>query len=468
MTCEDYQKTKQKKCAFYELLTCICYAILRKMYSSIHLYHNVKRCFMNENSNFLNLSKELPQDYKLSKYNLYLDESQKIVYNLVTQAVAEFNCLELNAKELYELLDAGFIVKSDDDELIRLKKEYESREVLSDCFHLIIAITLNCQFKCFYCYENHAESYMSDDIKEALVSLVERKAAEGRNISIVWYGGEPLLDFDLIEELTYSFKRICDKNNVEYMAAIISNGLLFDDTKISKVDKLSIKSVQITLDGMREVHEKRRPTTASNNAFNQIFANIIKLNKKTNTCVRLRINVDRTNIDSAHELLEYCSDSGLHDIDLTLGMMKTFGCGHMCSSCEKTVFSMEEFSEEFIRFRNHAKSLGFFNAIDKMIPEYKVNACTLDSPDAYVIDPNGDVYKCISQVGHKEDSIGNLKIGFDEMAHKAYDIFELKRCTTCQYFPICKGGCLINNIKTDECNIWKYITERLMIDDLKE
>ena len=130
---------------------------------------------------------------------------------------------------------------------------------------------------------------------------------------------------------------------------------------------------------------------------------------------------------------------------------------------------MREFADEFMRFKEHLINNGFYHAVEKMMPEYKVNSCTMDAPDSYVIDPDGYVYKCISKVGQKECSIGNVKEGFNEKAHLLLDAFDSEMCEKCKYFPICKGGCLINNRGDHkECNIWKFITESLLMADIDQ
>ena len=157
---------------------------------------------------------------------------------------------------------------------------------------------------------------------------------------------------------------------------------------------------------------------------------------------------------------------GLQNIDANLGMMKEFGCDH-CSTCKNSLFSMKEFSEEYLLFRDRAEELGFHIATSKMSPGYKVNSCIMDAPNAYVIDPLGDVYKCISQVGRPEYSIGNVQTGFDDCSHTRYNPFENAVCSNCRYFPICKGGCLLNNKgQTRECNVWRFITESLILREI--
>lgn len=424
---------------------------------------------MNGYKCFLTMPEKMACTYKFSQYNIYLDESRGLVYNTRTQAVSEFDNHTLDINDALELVDCGFIVPIDIDELDEIRGEYEERSRISNEFHLILAITLDCQFRCVYCYESHPKVYMTEDVKTAITGAVKDYAVAGKDISIVWYGGEPLLDFESIRMLSSRFIDICNKYGVKYHASMISNGYLFSLESIAELEDLRIESVQITLDGMEDVHEQRRPLMNEGSSFDRIVQNMKNIKMNTNVDVHLRINVDKSNIESAYELVQYCSFAGLDNIDVNLGMMKVFGCDHACGTATANLFTMKEFAEEFLRFRDHIEKLGFEKAVKKMVPEYKINSCTMDAPNAYVIDPYGWVYKCISQVGQKEHNIGNVLTGFDESAHNICNPFQSNRCTACKYFSVCKGGCLLNNAgKSVECNVWKYITEALVLREVSE
>lgn len=424
---------------------------------------------MNCTNCFLSLPDEMVKKYKLSEYNIYLDEKRGLVYNTITQAVSEFEDKVLSADNLPDLVECGFIVPVEADERAVLQDEYDQRDKFSNELHLIIATTLDCQFRCVYCYEKHPCIYMNDSTKAAVINMVDNYAKIGKNISVVWYGGEPMLDFESIKQLTHEFQNICSGHGVQYTASMISNGYSFSEESILELDEFSVVSVQITVDGTKATHESRRPMISGNESFEHIIKNMIAIDHNTNTEVHLRINVDQDNIQSAYGLVTYPKEVGLTNIDVNLGMMKAFGCDHACGGDAKNLFTMKAFADEFIRFKEHLIDNGFYHAVEKMMPEYKVNSCTMDAPDSYVIDPDGYVYKCISKVGQKECSIGNVKEGFNEKAHLFIDAFDSEMCEECKYFPICKGGCLINNRGDHkECNIWKFITESLLIADIDQ
>lgn len=422
---------------------------------------------MNDSKCFLVMPEPMAKKYKFSVYNLYLDAGMGLVYNTCSQAISSFENHLLQEEDIPELLENGFIVRLEADELAEIKAEYDSRDQYSDELHLILATTLDCQFRCFYCYESHPKVYMTDDVKQAILRLAEKHAANGKNISVVWYGGEPMLDFDTVRSLSEKLIKLCERYKVMYSASMISNGYAFDPEKVGLLDAYRIGSIQITLDGTKDVHEMRRPMLDNTPSFERIMENLKLIYSRSKTTVHLRINVDKTNIDSTHELLRYCSENGLCDIDVNLGMMKAFGCDHSCGARNTNLFTMSDFSAEFLRFRDSCEQLGFKRAVHKMFPFYKLNSCTMDAPNAYVIDPYGWVYKCISLVGQKERSIGNVTEIFDENAHTQYSPFSSDACSTCKYLPVCKGGCLLNNGgRARECNIWKFITGDLIVRDV--
>ena len=314
---------------------------------------------MRNNKCFLTMPAEVACAYKFSKYNIYLEASKGLVYNSVSQAVSMFENPIIDLKSIPELIDSGFIVPVDTDELSEIRKEYDEREQLSREFHLIIATTLDCQFRCFYCYESHSNVYMNEDVKQAIINLVSKQAMTGKNISIVWYGGEPMLDFDSVHELTRNFIEACNAYGVNYRASMISNGYLFTQEHIAELDTLKIQSVQVTVDGMKEVHERRRPLSDGGSSFERIIQNMKNIKEKSNAEVHLRINVDKSNLSSAYELIQYCADIGLNDINVNLGMMKEFGCSHLCGNLNPDLFTMREFSDAFLKFRDFIEKVGF-------------------------------------------------------------------------------------------------------------
>lgn len=99
---------------------------------------------------------------------------------------------------------------------------------------------------------------MNDETANGIVNLVRNNANTINMLGVTWYGGEPLLEVNRIENLTKAFKEICNKNNVKYQANIVTNGYLLDKKMILRLIDLDITSIQITLDGTKEYHDQTR------------------------------------------------------------------------------------------------------------------------------------------------------------------------------------------------------------------
>ena len=136
--------------------------------------------------------------------------------------------------------------------------------------------TLNCNFRCTYCFEEHRDVNLTDCTLERIKKMVELKLQEGYSrLSIDWYGGEPLLNMSGIKELSQFFIQLCNERAIEYVASITTNGYTFSPDIQRELFSLGVAHAQITLDGSKEIHDKRRILLDGNSSFDTIKNNII-------------------------------------------------------------------------------------------------------------------------------------------------------------------------------------------------
>ena len=81
---------------------------------------------------------------------------------------------------------------------------------------------------------------MSKDIQDKIVEYVRRQVSTISQLSVNWYGGEPLLAIDVIESLTEHFLKICKENNITYSSTIITNGYLLDMETVNRLIEYQI------------------------------------------------------------------------------------------------------------------------------------------------------------------------------------------------------------------------------------
>ena len=160
---------------------------------------------------------------------------------------------------------------------------------------LTIAPTLDCNFRCVYCFENHIHGAMSEDVQNAVIDFIKARVQNLKHLSICWFGGEPLLSKAIIKHLSEEIIAICNEKRINYSASIISNAYLIDNNIIADFKQFKINDIQVTLDGTEKIHDARRKTVSGKSSFWTIVNNI-KLLLENDISVSLRINIDNNNV----------------------------------------------------------------------------------------------------------------------------------------------------------------------------
>lgn len=379
---------------------------------------------------------------------------QTIFYNSRTNALAlleaenytqykafcEDGAAITDEKFLEGLTYGGFLVDDEIDELALIRFSLLQNRFGNHHLGLTIAPTSDCNFRCIYCYEKDSlrKSTMTEEVQGALIEYVKRVVPIISSINVSWYGGEPLLALDIIERLTGEIYAICEENKVEYSASIVTNGYLLTPKVAKKLGELHISNIQITLDGLPELHDKRRPLEGGQPTFSKILSNLKESKDHLPCCVSIRVNVDKQNISQVDAIVKILEENGLSDMALAyLGMVENSNGTYQDSEC----FHVQEFSKYDYEFnvRNNMSRVNCY-------PQLVRNVCSADSVSGIVIDSDGLIYKCWNDIGIKERAIGNLldnsyrnqKVSMDYLL---YDPTQDAECKICKYIPICMGGC---------------------------
>lgn len=168
--------------------------------------------------------------------------------------------LEDATETLRDLIDKGFLVDNDADELSEIVSAHQKARQSREGLELLIAPSMACNLDCFYCFEsNRYAGRMSAAVESNVARLVRRYFDCGtKRLDVTWYGGEPLLAFSVVERLSERFIALCGEFGREYSAEIVTNGTLMSYEKAQLLASWKVKRAQITLDGVPELHDARR------------------------------------------------------------------------------------------------------------------------------------------------------------------------------------------------------------------
>jgi len=419
---------------------------------------------------------------KASKYNFFFpygtDEDKVIAYNSFSNSLALLDkdkheiftkfCEgngNINDKVFVNQLKSGrFLIDANDNELDLLKFRMLKGRYNTDQLSLTISPTADCNFRCTYCYEKDAikPEYMTTDVEDAIIKLVEGRAPNISNLAVVWYGGEPLMNIKSLERLSRKFIEICEKNNVLYMASMITNGSLLTRKNAALLKELRVTYMQITVDGTEDIHNKRRPFTDGSGSFNTIIDNMAE-SKDLLPKIGLRINVDRDNVSSADKVFEILKERDLLGItDPHLGKLGNFNNNYEGSNC----FNNCDFSNEAYNY--FSKTSDESGSVTASYPTLFSNVCTADSVCSCIINADGKMYRCMTDIGNTDKCIGHLSGDEDNsnvlLDYMLNDPTEDPVCSKCNILPICMGGCPNDESKKsgDKCSLYKYTLDKYL------
>ena len=420
---------------------------------------------------------------KASNYNFFvpLDEDideNYIAYNAKTGALAIIDKKQyegvirfINAEATihdYELEEdlkyGGFIVGDHENELDALRYNSQICRYHSSVMNLIIAPTFDCNFACIYCFEKDvikSESKMSFEIQDKLVDFINKNAKGLTKLNVNWYGGEPLAAFDVITSLSARIIQLCAENNIEYSSEMITNGYMLNKDVLSRIKELCISSIQITLDGTKEIHDARRPLKGGLPTFDTIVNNLRLCKDYLDYKVMLRINIDKDNECEVSKINRLLEENGLHEVVLPyLGIVTN---SNDCTP-ESACYSVAEASDLMLYYNTQNQEIS-----NKSFPKQKGNYCCADRYADFVVAPDGKLYKCFNDIGIDKYAVGDLtnesysNTSF-EYSYMLYDPTKDKKCTACKLLPICMGGCPRKRIlnEGERCIIEKYNFENYL------
>lgn len=376
----------------------------------------------------------------------YLYNSETNLFSSISEhlyaALYDGNFSIISQECLQQLILHKIIVKEEDLYNYYYKQRTVFLESSLDFSHLglVLVPTSNCNFACSYCFEGKKQAkYMSEEVVNSLISFInENKKAE--TLSITWYGGEPLMAFNLIEKITNRIKTETKLKIREQ--SIVTNGYLITNKVIDFMRSNHFDSIQITLDGDEQTHNQSRfLKTTHHSTYQRIIENIDKLIKLLPKChIKIRVNVDKRNQDDFINVFNKFQTlyKEYSNVDVYPGFIReeTEDGNKMCynSLCNTAAYSFyKNLSEKGI-------NVNFF-------PFHKKKGCMTNRLSSYIIGSSGEIYKCWNDVNHPEKVIGSILE--DKMQNTSlfyryiYETspFNSNQCKNCLVFPVCSGTC---------------------------
>lgn len=404
--------------------------------------------------------------FKQSIYNYFIPHDDKVVYfngitchsfslskkeneriqNLLKDPIS----FEISYSSVFKkFVDWGFMVDDSVDEVDIIRFRHRMATMENRDYHLVINPTLECNFNCWYCYQEHPKGYMDtttmEKVKRHLYYMVQTKRITGLNLS--WFGGEPLLYFNqVVDPISLYAKELCEKHQLPYHCSITTNAYKINKPMIERMKAIGMTSFQITLDGGPKRHNKIRNEKGMP-SFETILQNINLLCENIDKVrINLRINYDDATLNDKTLLSVFERIDSKFRTLIRPNFQRVW----------QTVKKVEHENIQRLELFNLCKTMGY--AINEPANVFTIgihNKCYADRYYHAEINCDGKVYSCTARgysdkhvFGHLEDS-GELVWDNKKITEKlAKATFENEMCLACKYLPLCLGPCSQKKMET--------------------
>lgn len=379
---------------------------------------------------------------------------------------------------LDELTGKGYL-SDEDTETKEYNRKYldfiDNRE--KDEIQIFFVTNYSCNFACSYCYQDqyqNSSGELNTQVIDAFFDYIRKEFAD-RKKYITVFGGEPLLSGTARKE---AIETIVGRSKEAGLAlCFVTNGYHLEEY-LPILRKGIIREIQVTLDGVEQVHDGRRFLKGGGGTFEKIVKGI-------DAClaegigINLRMVVDKENANSLPGLARFAIDKGWtksQDFKTQLG--RNYELHHCQSAPDKLfdrislyekIFEIVKANPHITEFYKPAYSVAKFLAENGELPDPLFDSCPACKTE-WAFDYTGNIYSCTATVGKTDESLGTFYPVVTKKEHiiehwESRDVTTIPECKSCNVRLACGGGCgsvsknRTGNICSPDCRPVKELME---------
>ncbi|MBQ3226581.1 MAG: thioether cross-link-forming SCIFF peptide maturase [Clostridia bacterium] len=332
------------------------------------------------------------------------------------------------------------------------KNWHKNSVVKAMCLH----IAHDCNLRCKYCFAGTGSyegqrSLMPLEVGKQAIDFVIKNSGNRRNIEIDFFGGEPLLNFDVVKGIVSYAREEEKKYGKNFRFTITTNGILLDEDKKKYINEHMVNIV-LSLDGRKEVNDYMRTRIDGSGTYDSIvgkFQDMAESRGQDNYYVRGTFT--RKNLDFAEDVLHF-ADLGFKQVSVEpVVAAQTEDYALRPEDLDTIYAEYEKLAIEYVKRRKEGKGFNFFHFMIDLeggpCVAKRLSGC--GSGHEYVaVAPNGDIYPCHQFVGDEKMKMGNVKEDGlnEEIKHmfESSNVYTKPACENCFAKFYCSGGCPAN------------------------
>ena len=415
--------------------------------------------------------------YKLNGYNIVLDTASgsvhavdEVAYDIIEMyktstpeeiiSAITLKYKDVTSSDVLECLDdiksledAGKLYSKDEYEGLACNYKNNSKVIKALCLHVAHTCNLNCS----YCFASQGKyqgdrAIMSFEVgKRAFDFLIENSGTR-RNLEVDFFGGEPLMNWDVVKQLVAYARSIEKKHNKNFRFTLTTNGLLIDDEVIDFLNK-EMSNVVLSLDGRRDVHDLFRKDYAGNGSYDKIVPKFKKLvEARGGKDYYVRGTFTHNNVDFTNDIF-HMADLGFTELSMEpVVCAPTDPCALTDEDMPKIFEQYEILAKEMLKRKKEGRPFTFYHYMLDLKNGpciYKrITGCG-SGTEYMAVTPWGELFPCHQFVGDPKYSLGNIYVGVTNVeiqeGFRSCNAYARPECADCWARLYCSGGCAANS-----------------------
>jgi len=431
--------------------------------------------------------------YKLNGYNIVLDTASgsvhtvdEVAYDIIgmykdktaeeiTDIILEKYSADpsVTAEEIalcledIKELEANELLFSE-DKYECLAKDYKNNTnvVKALCLHIAHTCNLNCSY-CFasqgkYQGENALMSFETG--KRAFDFLIENSGTR-RNLEVDFFGGEPLMNWDVVVKLVEYARSIEKQHNKNFRFTLTTNGMLLDDDKFDFLNK-EMSNVVLSLDGRKQVNDHFRVDYKGKGSYDIIVPKFKRfVESRGGKNYYMRGTFTHNNTDFTNDIF-HMADLGFTELSMEPVVCPPGDPYALTEADMPVIFEQYEIlAKEMLKRKKEGRPFTFYHYmldLENGPCIYKrITGCG-SGTEYMAVTPWGELYPCHQFVGDSKYSLGNIWDGVKNTAaqdeFRSCNAYSRPECKDCWARLYCSGGCAANSYHSTGsiAGVYKY------------
>ena len=355
--------------------------------------------------------------------------------------------------DIHELTEQGKLFTKDVYEKAAGYLKKQSTVVKALC--LLVAHT--CDLNCSYCFASQGKFHGKEGImtletaKRAIDFLVEN-SGNRRNLEVDFFGGEPLLNFELCKETVAYARSIEQTHNKNFRFTLTTNGVKLNDEVMEWANK-ECYNVVLSLDGRKEVHDRFRVDRAGRGSYDRIVPNFQKFAaSRGDKSYYMRGTFSHYNADFTKDIFHMADDLGFRELSMEPVVTDPSSPSALTEADLPVLYEQYEIlAKDMLRRERDGKPITFYHYMIDLehgpCVYKRVSGCG-SGTEYMAVTAWGDLYPCHQFVNDPEYKLGDIWNGVQHEdirdAFKECNVYSRPECRECWARMYCAGGCAAN------------------------